>query len=239
MINGKKIIAMIPARIGSKRILKKNLRLIDGKPLISYILDTITQLNIFDEIYLNADDIIFDKIAKEHNIKFYHRDKSLSTDKSTNDEFTLDFMNNIKGDILIQILPTSPLLAKEEIENFVKYMIENNLETLISVEHKQIASIYENKPLNFLKLKKNPPSQEMEPVKAYATVLMGWEYNSFKNNMDKYNSGYHGGDGKIDYFKVDGLSTIDIDNEEDFLLAQTIIKSLKYRTMKEEIKYYE
>lgn len=239
MINGKKVIAMIPARIGSKRVHKKNLRLIEGKPLISYILDTITTLDIFDEIYLNADDIIFSKIAKEHNIKFYHRDKSLSTDKSTNDEFTLDFMNNINGDILIQILPTSPLIEKDEIKNFTNFMIKKELETLISVEHKQIASIYKNKPINFEKLKKNPPSQEMEPIKAYATVLMGWEYKSFKNNMSKYNSAYHGGDGKIDYFKVDGLSTIDIDNEEDFLLAQTIIKSFKHKKEQEEIEYYE
>ena len=65
MTNDKKIIAMIPARIGSKRIPKKNLRLINGKPLISYVIETIIKTNIFDDVYLNADDKIFD------NIKFY------------------------------------------------------------------------------------------------------------------------------------------------------------------------
>ena len=234
-----KIIAMIPARIGSKRIPKKNLRLIDGKPLISYILDTVSQIDIFDEIYLNADDSIFNKIANSYNIKFYNRDKKFSTDKSTNDEFALDFINNVEGDLLIQILPTSPLITKQEIESFTQYMVQNKLETLISVEHKQIASIYKNQPINFDKLKKNPPSQEMEPVKAYATVLMGWEYNSFKNNMDQYGSAYHGGNSKTDYFQIKGLSTIDIDSEDDFLLAEAIISNLKNKKIQTKAEYYE
>ncbi len=234
----KKIIAMVPARIGSKRVPKKNLRLIDGKPLIGYILETLKKVTVLDEIYLNADDVIFGKIAKDYGVKFYHRDKQFSTDKSTNDEFALDFMENVEGDILLQILPTSPLITVKEIEEFTQNMIEKDLETLISVEHKQIACLYENKTLNFDKYKKNPPSQEMEPVKAYATVLMGWENNSFKENMNKYGCAYHGGDSKTDYYELKGLSTIDIDNEEDFLLAEAIITALKNQT-KKEIKFYE
>lgn len=229
---------MIPARIGSKRVPKKNLRLINGKPLISYIIETLKKLTIFDEIYLNADDHVFERIAKEYDIKFYNRDKKFSTDQSTNDEFALDFMENIDGNILIQVLPTSPLISSEEIESFVNYMLNNKLETLISVEHKQIASLYKNKPLNFDKYKKNPPSQEMEPIKAYATVLMGWEYNSFKNNMSKYGCAYHGGDSKTDYFVVKGLSTVDIDNEEDFLLAEAIINS-RINKNDHKIEFYD
>jgi len=230
---------MIPARIGSKRIPKKNLRLIEEQPLISYVLETIKKTDIFDEVYLNADDEIFGKIANEYNVGFYHRDKSLASDSSTNDEFMYDFMNNVQSDIVIQILPTSPLLTKQEIVDFVNYMINQKLETLISVEHKQIGSVYKNRPINFDKFKKNPPSQEMEPIKAYATVLMGWESKAFQSNIEKYGCAYHGGDSKTDYFELKGLSTIDIDNEEDFLLASSIIKSLKNKNKNEEIKYYE
>ena len=80
-----------------------------------------------------------------------------------------------------------------------------------------------NKPINFDKLKHNPPSQTMEPVKVYACVLMGWKYSSFKNNIHKYGSAYHGGKGKVGYFELKGLSTIDIDTEEDFKLAEKIV----------------
>ena len=76
----------------------------------------------------------------------------------------------------------------------------------------------------------------MTPVQAYATVFMGWKYENFWSNMEKYGSAYHGGDGKVGYYPVAGLSTIDIDNEDDFELAERIIKSRDQQVSKPE--YY-
>ena len=216
---------MIPARMGSQRIIKKNLRLINGKPLISYIIEKTIAARVFDEIYINSESEILGKIADMHNIRFYKRPEKYSTDNSTNDEFALDFINNINGDILIQILPTSPLISVEEIIDFTKIMINKKYDSLISVESKQIACVFDNTPINFDPLKVNPPSQTMIPVNAYATALMGWKYESFKSNMSQFSSAYHGGTGKTGYFELRGLSTIDIDREEDFKLVQAIINS--------------
>ncbi len=229
---------MIPARLGSKRVLKKNLRIIGNQPLISYIIDIVKTCKIFDEIYLNSESEIFRNIADEKKISFYKRPEKYATDKSTNDDFALDFINNVEGDILIQILPTSPLLEPKEIENFVKKMVSDKLDTLISVEHKQIACVYKNQALNFDACKTNPLSQTMEPIKAYATALMGWTYKSYKKNMKQYAAAYHGGKGKTDYFELRGLSTIDIDREEDFLLVENIILAKKNREPK-KIRYYD
>lgn len=224
-----KIVCMIPARLGSKRVKKKNLRLINGRPLISYIIETVKQCDCFDEIYLNSEAMVFKEIADKYGISFYQRPDKYSTDHSTNDEFTLDFIKNVSGDILIQVLPTSPLISVEEIVAFTQKMLRESYDTLISVENKQIACVYSDEPINFDKFKVNPPSQSMQPVQAYATVLMGWEYERFMENMDKYNSAYHGGEGKTGYFEVRGLSTIDIDREEDFILVENIIVSQQRR----------
>lgn len=232
-----KIVAMIPARLGSKRVPKKNLRIIDGQPLISYIIDVVLACNVFDEVYVNSESEVFRKIAEEKGVMFYKRPEEHSSDLSTNDEFALDFINNVQGDILIQILPTSPLIQPCDIEGFVKEMIDSKLDTIISVEHKQIACLYQNESLNFSKYKPNPPSQTMEPIKAYATALMGWSFDSFRANMDKYGSAYHGGDGHTGYFELRGLSTIDIDREEDFLLVESIILARKQNPSK-TIEYY-
>jgi len=220
-----KTVCMIPARLGSKRVKKKNLRLINGRPLISYIIETVKQCDCFDEVYLNSEAMIFKEIADQHGISFYRRPDKYSTDQSTNDEFALDFMKNISGDILIQVLPTSPLISAEEIGAFTQKMLSENYDTLISVENKQIACVHSDEPINFDKFKVNPPSQSMQPVQAYATVLMGWQYERFIKNMNKYNSAYHGGEGKTGYYEVRGLSTIDIDREEDFILVENIILS--------------
>jgi len=220
-----KVVAMIPARMGSKRIRKKNLRFLKDKPLISYIVEAAIESKCFDEVFINSEDNIFEKIATENNISFYKRPAKLATDSATNDDFTLDFMNNNNCDILIQLLPTSPFLTPEEISNFVSKMVNENLDTLISVTGAQIECVYNKDPINFDQKKQSPPSQSLTPVRAYACGIMGWRSDNYRQNMEKYGCGYHGGDGKIEYFELKGYSTIDVDNEEDFLLATAVLES--------------
>ena len=56
---------------------------------------------------------------------------------------------------------------------------------------------------------------------------MGWETKCFRKNIETYNAAYHGGDGKIGFYELKGYSTIDIDHEEDFLLAEAVSLALK------------
>jgi CMP-N-acetylneuraminic acid synthetase/quercetin dioxygenase-like cupin family protein len=218
-----KIIAMIPARLGSKRVKNKNLRLLGNKPLISHVIETVKDSGVFDDIYINSESEVFEKIANQYGIKFYKRPGELSSDTATNDDFTLDFMKNVEGDLLIQVLSTSPFITKEQVISFVKKA--KTVDTLISTKEVKIESIYKNKPINFNQKAQTPPSQLLEPVNAYACSLMSWGYKNFIKNIEKYNAGYHGGDGTIEFFKLDGYATVDIDEEQDFQLAESIINS--------------
>ena len=232
-----KIVCMIPARLGSTRVKNKNLRLINKKPLIQYIIDSAKESKYLDAIYINSEASIFKEIAENNNINFYQRDLELSSDTATNDDFALDFMENIDCDILIQLLPTSPFLRSEEIDEFINKMIDQEFDTLISVSDIKIESIFKNKPINFEQKKQTPPSQLLEPVKAYACGIMGWKSDNFKQNIHKHGAAYHGGDGKIGFFDLKGFSTVDIDNEEDFILAEAISKSQNIKIS--EPAYYD
>ena len=234
-----KIVCMIPARSGSQRVKNKNLRYLGNKPLIFHILDTIKETDLFDETYVNSEDMIYEKICKFYNFKFYKRDKNLSSNTSTNDDFAYDFLKNVKCDYLVQILPTSPFLNKNEIIKFVNQIRKEKLDSLISVTKNQIACIYKNNPINFIKTKPNPPSQTMNAVYAYATALMAWKKKTFIKNIELFKSGYHGGIGKTKYFELNGLSKIDIDNEEDFLLAEKIYKSNKINNENKIKRYFD
>lgn len=234
----KKIIGMIPARLGSKRVPRKNLRLLNGKPLVAYIIEAAKTADVFDEIYINSEADIFAEIAEEYGIKFYKRPEIHASDEANNDEFAYDFIEKVKGDVLIQLLPTSPLITPEEIKEFVEVMIESGYDTLVSVENHQIACIYEGKPINFSLLEPHRSSQTMTPVQSYATVLMGWTYDGYLENMKKHDFAYHGAEGKIGYYLLKGLSTIDIDNEEDFVLAEVAMR-FRDNPASAEKKYYE
>lgn len=222
-----KIIGMIPARLGSTRVKNKNLRLIDGKPLIQYIVDAAVESMMIDEIYINSESTKFADIAEKSSIKFYQRPVELSSNEATNDDFALDFINNVECDILVQLLATSPFVTSKEIDDFIMAMLDGNLETMISVSSVQIECIYKGNPVNFDQTKQTPPSQLLEPIKSYACSLMGWEVKRFKTNIEKYNAAYHGGDGFIGFYELKGYATIDIDTEEDFLLAEAVSSALK------------
>ena len=232
-----KIIAMIPARLGSQRIPKKNIRLINGKPLITYVIETAKKTGIFHEIYVNTESDIIGEIAIKSGVKFYKRLEEHASNASSNDDFAYDFVKNVDGDVLIQILPTSPLLTVEDITSFVNQMLENKFDTMVSVVKHQIACIYDGKPVNFKLLEPHISSQLMKPVYSYATALMGWTYKSFNDNMNRFGFTYHGADSKIGYFTLEGLSEIDVDEEDDFELAEN---ALQYRTnlKQNKIEYY-
>jgi len=232
-----KIVTMIPARLGSTRVKNKNIRLLDSKPLVQHIIDSAKSASLTGEIYLNSESKIFEEIALENNINFYKRNPKLSSDEATNDDFSLDFMNNIDCDVLLQLLPTSPFVTSEQIDNFLQAMIEGNFQTMISTANVQIEATYKGNPINFDQRSQTPPSQLLTPIEAYACGLMAWDCNKFRENMKNFNSAYHGGDGSIGSFGLKGFSTVDIDNEEDFILAEAIADSLKQP--KQDPEYYQ
>ena len=80
---------------------------------------------------------------------FYKRDNFLSSNEATNDDFAIDFISKVKGDILLQLLPTSPFIEVNDIDKFIKKMLDENLDTLVSVSDIQIESMYDGRPLNF------------------------------------------------------------------------------------------
>lgn len=229
-----KIVGMIPARLGSSRVKKKNLRLLDGVPLVEHVVIAAKNSEYLDEVFINSEADIFREIAERNEIEFYKRPEELSSDKATNDDFAMDFINKLSCDILIQILPTSPFLSSSEIDGFIKSMLESKFETMISVSNVQIECLYEKKPINFGQREQTPPSQLLEPIKSYACSLMGWDTKRFKENIKKFNAAYHGGDGSIGFYELKGYSTIDIDNEEDFILAENVASALKSPTKEAE-----
>ena len=229
----KKVI-MIPARSGSKRVKKKNLRLLSGKPLIAYTMETAVKTGL--PTYVNSDCDIILSLAKQYGCTPYKRDASLCTDSSTNDQFMHDFIANVDCKYVLQLLPTSPFVTKDEILNFASEM--EKYDTLVSVKEAQIGCVYDSEPINFSKTLPNPPSQEMNPVKVYATALMGWESSVFKKNIEDLGCGYHGGDGNTGYFTLSGWSTIDIDKEEDFMMAESVAQMIPFENLYKPF-YYE
>ena len=213
---------MIPARMGSKRIKNKNMRHLGGIPLISHSIRAAKEAGVFDEIYVNSESDVLGDIARQEGVLFHKRPPNLSTDIATNDGFTEEFLKAVECDYVVQLLPTSPFITAKEIRDFTRITMEGTYDTVVSVKDVQIESVYKGIPINFDQKKPTPPSQDLDPVRAYACTLMGWRKTNFLHNMDRLGCAYHGGEGKIKFVSVKGFSEIDIDHEEDFKLAEAV-----------------
>ena len=231
-----KIVAMIPCRLGSQRIPKKNLRLLGNKVLSQWVAKACLDADVFDDIYINSESEIFEAIAKDIGVKYYKRNDTLASNLATNDDFGLDFINNIECDLLVQVNPTSPFTTAEDIKNVVNLYKNEGYETIHTVKDEQIEGIFNGKPLNFDPTKQMPPSQELTPVKIFTSSIMAWDTKIFKENMNKFGCAVYGGESKIAYYTVKGAGMIDIDNEKDFYLAEAVLKMKENETEK---KYYE
>lgn len=231
-----KIVAMIPCRLGSQRVPKKNLRLLGGKVLSQWVAQTCLDAAIFDEIYINSEGDIFEKVAHDIGVKFYKRPMHLASNSATNDDFALDFINATGCDVLVQVNPTSPFTSTQDIKNVVKMFLDGGYQTIHTVKNEQIEGIFENIPLNFDPLKQMPPSQDLIPIKLFTSSIMVWDARKFKENMATSGCAVYGGDGKIGYYTITGAGMIDIDNEKDFYLAEAM---LKMNESTQEKHYYE
>jgi len=159
---------MIPCRLGSQRVKKKNLRLLGGKVLAQWVADVCKEANVFDDIYINSESEIFSDIAKQSGIKFYKRPEYLASSYASNDEFALDFINSIDCDVLVQINPTSPFTKAADILNVIELYAKEACKTVHTVKNEQIEGLFNSKSLNYDPAKPMPPSQELVPIQIFA-----------------------------------------------------------------------
>ncbi len=219
-----KKVAMIPVRLGSKRVPNKNLRMIDGRPLVWYIANAVIQSGQFkkSDIYINSESEVFKTLADSLGINFYLRPDEFATDTATNDDFALDFIQNTQCETMFQFLATSPFLSKNDVVRFCDSMLSNDYDTLISVTPVQIECIHQGQPVNFVQKEKTKPSQDLDPVLSYACGMMAWKSKKYIENMDRFGSAYHGGNGHTGFYEVSGFASVDIDTVDDFALAEVV-----------------
>ena len=220
-----KIVAMIPARIGSERLKYKNLRLLAGKPVISYAIEAAKSANIFNQIIVNSDEKIFEKIAFRYNADFYLRPKHLGSSNTQSDEVVFDFLSKNNADILVWVNPIAPLQNGNEINRAVNFMIDHNYDTVITSKSEKFHSLYDEAPLNFKIEEKFAKTQDLKPVQSLVYSLMMWSSKSFIKSYNTY--GFAMLSGRVGFFEVSKKSTIKLNFEEDLKFCNAYLNVSK------------
>lgn len=219
-----KVISVVPARLGSQRIKVKSLRLLNGKPLIEYILDTLKKTTYLNDVYINSDSELFGEIAKRNQVKFYKRRAELATSQSLIDDYIYDFIKSVPCDYLAIVNPTSPFISESELDAAWEYYAKNDFDTLLSCEKIQTHCFFRGESINFSTKGKHPRSQDIDPILALNFAITIFDCARYIKNYENYGYGVY--TGKLGFYHTEGYSNIDIDYEEDFLLAEFVARHL-------------
>ena len=126
-------VAIIPARQGSKGIPNKNIRLLNGKPLIYYSIKNAIDSKYIDEVIVSTDSKEVEIIAKQMGVNVKWRDVKLAGDEVTLDSVIYDAIKDIQCDYVVTMQPTSPTHKVNTLDSAIEYTINKNLDTVISV----------------------------------------------------------------------------------------------------------
>lgn len=223
-----KTLAIIPARSGSKGLKDKNIKMMNGKPMIAYTIEAAQNSKIFEDIIISTDSEKYAEIAKKYGGSVpYLRDKKLANDNAKSSDVILDILNRVekKYDSFIMLQPTSPLRTEKNIIEAYKMYLEKKANSVVSVcemEHSPLwANILneERRMDSFLKgIDVNKNRQELETYYRINGALYIANVEYFKKYQDFYYKDSYA-------YIMEKENSIDIDDELDFKIAEYLIKN--------------
>lgn len=139
MIKGKKLLALIPARGGSKAVPRKNIKNLNGKPLMAWTIEAARKSRYIDKVVVSTDDDEIMTIAKKYGSEApFKRPKELASDNAKMMDVVLHcikFFQNLdeEYDIIILLQPTSPLRGAYDIDKAIEYFVKKKARAIVGV----------------------------------------------------------------------------------------------------------
>lgn len=230
MYKDKNFLAIIPARGGSKRLPRKNILDLAGKPLIGWSIEEAQKSKYIDSIVVSSDDDEILSLAKHYGVGSICRPKELASDTATSIDVVVHVIENIQEvyDYIVLLQPTSPLRSVEDIDGAIEYLFGKEANSIVSVCKMEHSPLWANTL---------PDDRDMD----------GFLQDDVVNKRAQDLQPYYRLNGAIYICKTEKLlqersfflkeknfaymmgrqESIDIDEEIDFLLAETIIQKRK------------
>lgn len=222
MYRDKKIIAIMPARSGSKGVKDKNIKELCGKPLIAYTIEAAQRSNVFDCIFVSTDSEKYAQIAKQYGAEVpFLRSAENSSDKSGTWDVVREVLAKLdeKFDIVILLQPTSPLRMEKDIINALDLFFTKNADKVVSVCETDHPAFWCNtldetlSMKDFVKKEYNLPRQALPKTYTLNGAVYICKAELLSRNISFY-------DDKSYAYIMSKEASIDIDSELDFKIAE-------------------
>ena len=135
MIKGGRVVAVVPARGGSKSVPGKNIRLLGGKPLIVWAIETAFAVREVDRVIVSTDDRDIGRIAEAAGAEVYQRPDALAEDSSLVIDALKDLIGRLRSegenaDVMVLLEPTCPFRSPQDIADCLRLMEEQGTDSV-------------------------------------------------------------------------------------------------------------
>lgn len=230
MLNKYRITALIPARGGSKRLPRKNVKILCGKPLISWTIEAAKKSKYIDNVIVSTDDLEIKEISEQWGAKVpFLRPDYLSSDTASSFDVikhAIEFLKiNDENHLLILLQPTSPLRTFEQIDEALEYFFKKQAEGIVSISECEHSPLWSNSLPENLSMENfirpeiiGKRSQDLPNYyRLNGSIYIYKTKSLLKENKIFYNKQVFG-------FKISKESSIDIDSALDFNIAEFFLK---------------
>jgi CMP-N,N'-diacetyllegionaminic acid synthase len=143
MLNGKRIIAVVPARGGSKTVPGKNIRPLAGKPLITWSLKVAQQVSEIDRIIVSTDDSQIASVSREHGAEVYARPPHLATDDALVIDALKDLIQTLQAEQerlewLVLLEPTCPLRTADDVRDCLNLLAHGGYDSVATFKEAEL-----------------------------------------------------------------------------------------------------
>lgn len=222
-----KVLAIIPARAGSKRVKSKNTRLINGRPLIWYTLREAHESQFITHVVVTSDcQQVIDIAESFSKVQIIRRPSHLSSDSAKSIDVVLHALTEVEGefDTVCLLQPTSPLRTSEDIDDAINLYEREKAESVTSIvkmEHSPEWATRLESESDFQCFVNSLTGNRSQELPDYYQ-LNGAIYLVDKNTL-LYNKTFFSRNSALP-FKMTNINSVDIDTELDFKIAELLLK---------------
>ena len=207
-------VAFVPIRLNSQRVEGKNLRELGGRPLMTYLLESLAAAQNIDKVYVYCSNPAIVEYLPE-GVEWLQRDERLDQNTTLGEEIYDAFTREVEADIYILAHATSPFIRTATIEQAVRSVESGEYDSAFSAERVQTFAWWQGRPLNY-SLQHVPRTQDLEPVYVETSAFFVFRAEVWREQHRRI--------GEKPYMAVtDRIESMDIDNPDDFLLAEAIV----------------
>lgn len=219
-----KIVAIVPMKLNNRRLPQKNTkRFTNGKPLCSYILSTLLEIDKIDEVYVYCSNPEIKEFIP-NKVKFLQRSESLDKDTTSMTEVLTCFTKEVPADIYVMTHTTAPFISKESIQKGLESVVSGKCDSSFAAKKLQDFLWMEGKPFNYT-LDNIPRTQDLQPIYE--------ETSGFYIYTHDVMTELHRRIGENPFIvEIGEIESIDIDEAEDFIIADAVYNHIFKKDVK-------